>query len=482
MTGDGQQRVAIVGGGISGLAAALRLAALDSALDIHLFESNNQLGGVLQTEQRDGFCLELGPDSMLSRLPWGVDLCRRIGLEGELVNTNAKPSGVHVVCRGRLLRVPEGLAVMAPQRIWPMVTTPILSWAGKLRLAAEWLIPCRQSDQEESLADFARRRLGRETLARLVQPLASGIYMGDPERLSVQAAFPQFVQMEREHGSLIRAARRQRTRDQAQDAGGPQFSLFVAPRRGMRQLVDALAKQLAGCRIHCSHRVEQISPDGAGGWRLDVVDQSTGDRRQESCAGVILALPACHAGALVERIDRELAATLTQIPCAGCVVVNLAYERHAVGHPLDSFGFVVPHAERQSVLACTFSSQKYPDRCPEGKVLLRAFLGGACFPEVLDWPDQQVMQVVQRELGQLLGVRGRPLFWKIVRWQHSMPQYNIGHLQRLQKMEELVVALPGLELAGNFSRGVGIPHCIRSGEQASERLVATLRRTGQLQH
>lgn len=479
----GKRRVAIVGGGISGLAAALRLAELDSALDIRLFELSDRLGGVLQTEQHDSFCLELGPDSMLSRLPWGVDLCRRIGLEAELVSTNAAPSGVHVVCRGRLERVPDGLAMMAPQRIWPMVTTPILSWPSKLRLAAECVIPQRRSEQEESLADFARRRLGRETLARLVQPLASGIYMGDPERLSIQAAFPQFARMEREHGSLIRAARRGRTNSHAQgDGGGPQYSLFVAPRRGMQQLVDALAERLTGYHILCSHRVDSISPDGAGGWRLDVADRRTGDRRQEACAGVILALPACHAGTLVARFDRELAAILTQIPFAGCVVVNLAYEQQSVAHPLDSFGFVVPHVERRSVLACTFSSRKYPGRCPQGMVLFRAFLGGACSPEVLEWSDQRVLQVVEREFRQLLGVRAQPLFWKIVRWQRSMPQYNVGHLERVQRIDELTAAQPGLELAGNFHRGVGIPHCIHSGEQASERLIATLRRTDQQQH
>jgi protoporphyrinogen/coproporphyrinogen III oxidase len=480
---DGDRRVAIVGGGISGLAAALRLATLDSTLDIHLFESSDRLGGVMQTQQQDGFCLELGPDSMLSRLPWGVDLCRRIGLESELVSTNPSPSGVHVVCRGRLQRIPDGLAIMAPQRIWPMVTTPILSWPGKLRLAAEYVVPRRKSPRDESLADFARRRLGRETLERLVQPLAGGIYMGDPERLSIQATFPQFVEMERKHGSLIRASRSVRTKGRAAgEPGGPQYSLFVSPRRGMAQLIDAMAERLTGCHIHCGRRVERLSPDAGERWRLEVVDSKTGGHQQETYAGVIMALPACHAGPLLAPAHRELAGVLGEIPYAGCVVVHLAYERSAIAHPLDSFGFVVPHVERRPVLACTFSSLKYPSRAPREKVLFRAFLGGACFPEVFEWSDQRVVAAVEEELRKLLGVSGPPIFSKIVRWRRSMPQYHLGHLERVQQIEKLASTLPSVELAGNYFRGVGIPHCIRSGEQASERLVAALQRTVQVQH
>jgi oxygen-dependent protoporphyrinogen oxidase len=481
--GEGERRVAIIGGGISGLAAAERLAALDEALEVHLFEASDRLGGVLQTEDADGYCLELGPDSMLSRLPWGVELCRRIGFEQELVSTNSSPSGVYVVCRGRLQRVPAGLAILAPQRVWPMMTTPILSWPGKLRLAAECVMPRRRSEQDESLADFSRRRLGRETLERLVQPLAGGIYMGDPERLSIQATFPQFVEMEREHGSLIRAARANRVKGGGNhEPGGPQYSLFVAPRRGMAQLVDALAERLTGCGIHCRQRVESILPDQGGGWRVEMVDGLTGNRWQKNFAGVILALPACHAGPLLMPVNRELATLLGEIPYAGCVVVNLAYERGDVSHPLDSFGFVAPHVERRSVLACTFSNLKYPGRAPDDKILLRAFLGGACFPEVLEWSDEQVLQSVQQELRELLGVSGPPLLTRINRWQRSMPQYHVGHLDRVRRIEELADTLPGLELAGNYGRGVGIPHCIRSGEQAGERLVTAMHRNVQLQH
>jgi oxygen-dependent protoporphyrinogen oxidase len=467
-------RVAVVGAGISGLAAAHQLSTLDAALDITVFEASEKLGGVLQTEQVDGFRIELGPDSVLSRLPWGVDLLRRVGLADELINTSDSHQGVHVVCRGRLERVPEGLAVMAPQKIWPLVTTPILSWRGKFRLAAERFIPARRSRDDESLADFVRRRLGRETFERLVQPLAGGIYMGDPEQLSVQATFPQFVEMEFKYGSLIKATRAARSKSGASTtAAGPEYSLFVAPRRGFGSLIEALESQLSDCRICRNHQVLEISQRDQG-WSVQVKEKGAQDSRREHFSGVVVAAPAYHAGSMLQKADQELSQLLAEIPYAGCVVVNLGYDRQAFPHPLDSFGFVVPHVEKRSVLACTFSSVKYAERALDNRVLLRAFLGGACFPEVLQWSDERILQTVQDELRQLLQVSEPPLFSRIKRWHRAMPQNGLGHSQRVERIEQFVEKLPRLELAGNCYHGVGIPHCIRSGQQASDRLLKAL--------
>ena len=270
------QRVAIVGAGISGLAAAYQLQSTAPELEITIFEASGKPGGVLQTEYVDGFCLELGPDSVLSRLPWGLELFRQVGFADEFINTSDTEQGVHVVFRGRLERVPEGLAVMAPQRIWPMIRTPMLSWRGKLRLAAEYFVPKRRSAEDESLADFSRRRLGTETFQRLVQPLAGGIYMGDPEQLSIQATFPQFVEMESKYGSLIKASRAGRAKAATSaGAGGPEYSLFVAPRRGFGSAIDALAAQLANCQICCKHQVLKVSA-GQHDWTVHVQDDSTG--------------------------------------------------------------------------------------------------------------------------------------------------------------------------------------------------------------
>jgi oxygen-dependent protoporphyrinogen oxidase len=482
-----KRRVAVIGGGISGLAAAHRLCSSDAGLQITLLEASDRLGGVLQTEQRDGFCIELGPDSMLSRLPWAVDLCRSLGMADELISTSSTNQGVYVVCRGRLERLPEGLAVMAPQRIWPMVKSPILSWPGKLRLGVERFIPPRRQAGDESLADFARRRLGREAFERLVQPLAGGIYMGDPEQLSVQATFPQFVEMESKHGSLIKAARssaqprsapsssqRNSTHSQPPQSGGPAYSLFVAPRRGLGSLIETLAGQLPGCRIQLRQEVQAISRHSQG-WSLQIRDHPAEQSRQEDFAAVIVAVPAHRARVMLEPASGPLAELLGQIPYAGCIVVNLGYQREAFARPLDSFGFVVPHVERRRVLACTFSSVKYPGRADDRHVLLRAFLGGACFPEVMEWLDERIEQTVRYELCQLLGVVAQPLFCRIQRWDGAMPQFTLGHPGRVQQIEQMAAQLPCLELAGNAYHGVGIPHCIRSGQQASDRLLAALR-------
>ena len=475
-------RIAIVGGGITGLAAAyhLRAGELSEGCEVHLFDSAATLGGVLQSEDIDGFRLEYGPDSMLSRLPWGVGLCQQLGLGDELIGASSAQGAVYVVHRGRLQRIPEGLALMAPQRIWPFVTTPILSWAGKLRLAAEPLLRRKTSGEDESLADFIRRRLGRQTFERLVQPLAGGIYMGDPERLSIRATFPQFVAMEENHGSLVRAARataKQRPSGNGDSPNKPS-SMFVAPRRGMRQLVDALEDQLKSgqVQIHSSTAVERLHRESSGGWAAEVVDAG-GQRRRESFRGVIVATPANQSAPMLADVDPELSRLLNEIPYAGCVVVNLAYQRDAIPHALDSVGFVVPHVEHRHVLACTFCSVKYSERAPAGTALLRVFLGGGCRPETLDWPDDEVLRVVGVELKALLGIERSPMFSRIHRWRGAMPQYHLGHLDKVEQIDERVAQLPGLELAGNAFRGVGIPHCIHTGQQAVERLAAAIRET-----
>jgi oxygen-dependent protoporphyrinogen oxidase len=475
LDGAERQRIIIVGGGISGLATAERLLSLDPALDVHIFEAGASLGGVMQTEMREGFCMELGPDSILSRLPWGVDLCRNVGLESDLIGTSSSTGGVYVVNRGRLEPIPPGIAIMAPQRIWPIVTSPILSWRGKARLAAEYFVPARSSTADESLATFVTRRLGREALDRLVQPLAGGIYMGDPETLSIQAAFPQFVEMERKHGSLIKAARANKaTESLSSKAGTPQESMFSAPRRGMSQFISAIADRLTECRKHLRHRIDRIAPDSEGGWRVAFTNLSSGSSESMHCHGVVLAVPAYRAAELLDATNEDLSHLLSAIPYTGCIAVNLAFDRQDIPHPLDSFGFVSPHVEGRSIVACTFSSVKYSERVPQGKALLRVFLGGACYPEIQNWCDEQVLRAVNDELWELLGIRKRPLFTRISRWSRTMPQYVIGHAQRVARIEDLAGTLPGLELAGNAYRGVGIPHCIRSGQQAAERLLGAI--------
>ncbi|MBX3426543.1 MAG: protoporphyrinogen oxidase [Pirellulales bacterium] len=464
-------RIAVIGGGITGLTAAWHLCRRDPTAQIVLYESANRPGGVLQTERHDGYCLELGPDSFLRRLPWAVKLCEQLGIAGELTPTEPASAGVYTVYRGRLVRMPEGLAAMAPQRIWPMIRTPILTPWGKVRMAAERLLPARRESDDESLAQFARRRFGAEGLARIIQPLAGGIYMGDPERLSMRAAFPQLVAAERECGSLIKSCRIA-ARRAAKVPPAPRDTVFTAPRGGIGQLVGALVAALPAECIRLNHRVETLVRDRSG-WRIVGVDASTGRAFDERFARVLIAAPAREAATMLRGADENLADVLAGVPTTSCVVVNVAYPCAAIGRPLDAAGIVIPYVEGRLLAACTFSSVKYAGRAPAGAALLRAFLGGAQRPEAVDASDAELVDVVCRELADLLDVRGEPLLVRIARWRHVMPQYHVGHLDRIAEIESRTALLPGLELAGNSYRGIGIPHCIHDAQQAVERLLAT---------
>ncbi len=466
-----KRRVAVIGGGISGLSAAHRIHELDPTIDLKLFEAAPRLGGSLQTERRDGFLLEWGADNFITQLPWGLDLCRRIGFEDQLIPTDSAHRQAFVVSRGRLRKIPEGFVIMAPSRIWPVITTPILSPVGKLRMAWEYFVPAYAEDEDESLASFVIRRFGRETYDRLVQPLVGGIYTGDPERLSVQTTMPRFVEMERKHGSLIRAVWSQvgrKRQQQAKGSSGARYSMFVAPRDGMDSLVTAVAARLPQGSIRVGTPVLSLAPRPEGGWTIRV-----GGERPETVEvdGVILAVKALAASRLLAEIEPTAAELLAEIPHASCSIVSLGYRREQIAHRMDGFGFVVPLVENRKILSGSFSSVKYPGRAPDGKVLVRAFVGGACQAELAELPDDQLISLAQDEFGQLLGIKGEPLLVNVARQPHAMPQYYVGHKQRIQQLDELLSQVHGLYFAGNAYEGVGIPQCIHSGETAAQRLV-----------
>jgi oxygen-dependent protoporphyrinogen oxidase len=475
------KRVAIIGGGISGLAAAHRLHELAPTSELALFESSERLGGVIRTEHLEGFRIELGPDSILAQVPAAIDLCSRVGIAADLIGTNPQQRGIYVVCRGRLRRMPDGLALMAPQRLWPVMISPILSIPGKLRLACEYFIPRRPEATDESLAQFATRRVGREAFDRLVQPLVSGIYMGSPDRLSVRATFPRFVEMEAKHGGLMRGLRAQRAQAQNQDAragrfsGGPRYGMFVAPREGMEQLVAAIVARLPPCFLRLRRCVEELTRLADGRWQIVTSSQSSG-KETEVFDAVIVATSASAASRLLCDAAPGLAVELDCIEHTSCIVVNLAFHKGQIRHALDAYGFVTPLVESRSVLACTFSSVKYAGRAPKDKVLLRAFLGGAGDPQAIHWPDDKIKEAVLSELGDLLGARGEPLFFKVQRWRRTMPQYELGHLERIERIEHLLDSVPGLALAGNAYRGVGVAHCIQSGENAAAQVHPQIQR------
>ena len=455
-----QHHVIIVGGGISGLAAAHHLS--DAPVKVTLLEASNRLGGTIHTEHRDGFLLERGPDSFISEKPQALALTKRLGLESQLIQTNEKLRRSFIVRNGRLRTVPEGFQLLAPSRLWPFIASDIFSLAGKARMAADLLLPRKSSNgtTDESLASFVRRRLGTEALERMAQPMVGGIYTADPETLSLRATLPRFLDMEREHRSLILAMLRQ---GQSQKTGtsGARYSLFLSFDRGMQVLVDALAKQIKA-EIHLNTRVEAIKRAGPG-WRITT---SRGEHLEAEA--VCLALPAYIAASLLADTNNTLAEKLQGIKYASTATINFAYRRAAIKHPLNGFGFVVPFVEKRSLIACTFSSVKFSGRAPDEHVLLRAFAGGALQPDIFALEDSELTARVEADLRDLLGINEAPLFVEVAKWERSMPQYEVGHLDRVTEVENLVKTIPGLAIAGNSYRGAGIPDCIRSGQSAAE--------------
>lgn len=465
-------RVVVIGGGLTGLTAAHRIVTRSKSsrqpVEVLLLEAKDRLGGAIWTDRRDGFVLEGGADSFITNKPWGVDLCRELGLGDRLIGTDSSRRRSFVVRDGRLLPVPEGFVLMAPSRLVPILTSPILSWRGKLRLLMERFVPRKDDGADESLAAFAKRRFGREALDRLIQPLVGGIYTADPNDLSLQATLPQFPAMEREHGSLIRAARRRAGSER--EGSGARYGLFVTLADGMETLPRTLAESLPVGTIRTGAPVRRVTrPDPLGPWKVELLDGPPIE------AAAVLITTEAHASArLAEGFDADLATQLRSIPYASSVVANIAFRRDAIAHPLDGFGAVVPALEGRSILAVSFTSMKFPHRAPADSVLLRVFVGGAIQPDLFDLDDDAISAIVRDELRDLLGTSGDPLFLDIGRHPRAMPQYTLGHLNRVATIRLIQSRHAGLGLAGNAFDGVGIPDCVRSGQAAADAILAAL--------
>ncbi len=462
-------RIVIAGGGLGGLSLAHRLVELAPEHEVIVLEASERAGGLLGTIERDGFVIETGPDSILSEKRAAIELAARLGVEDRLVRTNDAHRGAYVVCRGRLERVPEGYSLIAPTRLDAWMRSDLVSWRGRLRAAMEPLVPARRGEGEASLASFVRRRLGRELLERLAQPLVGGIYGGDPELLSLTATMPRFGELERAHGSVIRGMRTSQRRASEQAASGARYGLFVAFDRGMQVLIDALTARL-GDRVRLSTPVRSIER----GERWIVVT----DRERIEADRVVLASGAARAATWMAPHARRLSDALASIEHGSSATVTFAWKRDEVPHPLDAFGFVVPAVERRAVIAATFASVKWPGRAPEGEVLIRFFLGGSFAEHVSEWDDASLVRRARREARELLGVTAEPRFALVKRFVRAMPQYTVGHLARVEAIEALQRELPGLFVIGNALRGVGIPDTVRYAEATAPHVlepVATLR-------
>lgn len=455
------RRVVVIGAGISGLSAAYRLTEAYPQLDVVLLEGSERAGGLIRTDVIDGFLVEQGPDSILTEKPQALLLARRLGLEPELLPTNTQDRGAFVVTDGHLERIPEGFSMMAPTRALPMLRSPILSTSGKLRLAMELLLPRGGYSDDESIASFVRRRFGKEVLTRLAQPLMSGIYGSDPEELSLQSTMPRFIELERSHRSVtlgLLAKRRS-----SPQSSGVRYGMFVAFKHGNQTLTDALAARL-GSRLQLGRRVvELVQQDERFVVRLQSAEPMLAD-------AVIFAAPARLMAPALRPLDAALAQQLASIRFGSTATVAYAFRREAIAHALDGFGFVVPSIERRRILASTWASKKFSGRAPAGKVLLRAFFGGAHDPTAPELDDRELVELGLSELDALLGVREAPLFASVNRQLEAMPQYVVGHARTVAAIETRLDRFPRLALAGNSLYGVGIPDAISAGERAAERI------------
>jgi protoporphyrinogen/coproporphyrinogen III oxidase len=452
--------IAIVGGGIAGLSTAWYLQ--QRGLSYTLLEQSDRWGGKLLTERPDGFVVEGGPDSFITQKPWGVQLARELGLGERLLGTNDAARKVYVLHKGRPTPLPDGVLLIVPTKFKPFVLSGLISPLGKLRMGLDLLIPARRDEQDETLADFVTRRLGREALDKIAEPLLSGIYNAEADKQSLLATFPRFRQLEREHGSLTRgilASRRSRQAEPQPATNGKAPSMFTSFVGGVDELVQALCAQLTGdLRLHCP--VTALRWLDQGGYALELADGST-----LQADAVILATPAFVAADLLAELAPAAAAGLAGIRYVGTGTISLAYRRSDLPAQLPGFGVVIPASERRPINAVTVSSVKFDGRAPEGTVLLRAFFGGSRSPQSMALDDEALLRTVRDELRSLLGIDAEPLLHRIYRWPRSNPQYDVGHLERVAAIE---AALPaGLYVTGSPYRGVGIPDCVKQAQDAA---------------
>lgn len=460
------KRIAIIGGGISGLSAAFELEQQrisGTELEYVLFEASPHLGGVLRTEIVDGCLVEAGPDSFVTEKPWAADLCRSLGLGDQLIGSNDPHRKTYILTRGRLVEMPDGLMFMVPTKILPTGLSPLFSWRTKVRMTQELFHPPRAVDHDESVADFVARHYGQEMVDRLADPLLSGVYGGESASLSVRAVLPRFAEMERTHGSLGRAMLAARKKATANSRKIPP-PLFTSLKQGMQHLAEALVSKLTQSDLLTNTTVQAIQREDQG-WVVSAGMQS------DHFDAIILALPGSAAANVLRMASNELATELAGVEYSSSITVGLGYDAE-VRHSLPpGFGFLVPRSEGKRLLAATFVHNKFPHRAPDDRALLRCFFAGSNAENVWPLSHEQIIGIVRNELQQIIGLRTPPLFARVYKWKSAMAQYSVGHLERLERIERLRQQLPGLALAGNAYKGIGVPDCVRSGRDAAKQVL-----------
>lgn len=475
------KQMIIIGGGIAGLAAAYYAQKKSvGSVTVTLLEQADYWGGKIITDRVTGavpqgdFVIEGGPDTFVVTKPWAVKLCKELGIAERLKGTNPDHKKTYILKNGILHELPGGLTMMVPTEFGPMLRTGLLSWPAKARMGMDFLLSPADETGDESLGEFVTRRLGRSAYENLIEPLMSGIYAGDGDKLSLQATLPYLRELELKHGGLVKGAlatrreRAQKTRrnGSSQDPTPGSRSIFLTPETGLAEIVAALIDYLeaASVDLRLGTAVREVTPI-PGGYDVHLADGGT-----LTSQNVILATPAYTTADLIAGFAPDLAAELYAIEYVSTATVTLAYPESELPRPLDGYGYVIPRREGRKALACTWTSTKFPHRAPDGYALLRVFIGRAGQEVDIPWDESGLLDLAQGELRQTLGITAEPLLTRIFRWEKAMSQYNIGHPARLERIDSLLGAIPGLALAGSGYRGIGIPDCIHSGELAVDKI------------
>jgi protoporphyrinogen/coproporphyrinogen III oxidase len=470
------RRIAVLGGGITGLTAVYTLAQArqgGAPIEEFLIEASPRLGGVVQTEHVEGFVVEGGPDSFISEKPEAAALCRELGLGDSLIGSNDAERKTYILHGGKLQPLPEGLMLLVPTRLWPLFNSPLLPLGSKIGMVAEWFSEPRKAQDDESVASFVRRHFGDAMLENIVEPLLAGVYGGDSGTLSMASVLPRFVEMERKYGSLVRGAMEARSsgskaaKGSKSAAGQKPSSLFMTLKEGLGGLMKALEGRLEPSSVHLGRRVVRIEKAGSDR-RSPFRISCEGDVNYDADA-VVLALPAHECAKFVSALSTALAESLGAIPYTTAATVTLGFNAGALKSLPPGFGFLVPKKEGRKLVACTFVHKKFPYRVPEGKGMLRCFLGGARDPEVLKNSDEDILKSVYRELCAILTLDDEPFFWRIARWPSAMAQYTVGHQKRVEQILNQAEKFRYLYMAGNAYSGIGLSDCIRTGREAAKR-------------
>ncbi len=487
------KQVVIVGAGIAGLSAAyaVQQRAREKNLPVTctIVDAASYVGGKILTHHINDYVIEAGPDSFLSQKPWALELCRKLGLSDQIINTNPTEKKAFVYSKGQLRELPEGLVVIRPSNVGAFLKNGLVSLPGLLRMAGDYVLPVNRSDKDESLASFFSRRLGREAFDRFIEPLMAGIYAGDAQQMSLRATFPRFYDMEQQQGSLIRGM--MKGKKPVGSLGGtsqPTHTLFVTLRDGLGTLVDAMVSALkqGGCHLLLGTPVKTVRALRRGADIPEVTGEQGGPQSEASyqvllesgeslpADVVVMATPAFVTADCLKGLDRLLAEQFHSIPYASTATVALVYERSLLSKAVQGFGFVVPRIEERRILAATWASNKWSHRAPSNHLLVRCYLGGVGREEVLQRDNETLAWLAQEDLHDLVGLSAKPLYTEVNRWNRGMPQYTIGHLDRVAEIKQGLAKYPGVVVTGAAYHGIGIPDCIRDGTETAQSILSML--------